>query len=309
MVTVHRQPSVVAAHWTSIPFTVVALARRAPVGRARHVITLAGHGDRPPTAAARSASAAVGVQRPGRPPITRGGDPFGPAPRVDVGTHQAPGGRDQALQRRIVERSDGHERGDALDPEDLVLVDVADPGQRPLVQQRHRDLEVGALRCPESLVRLGGVEIGRDQIGTQPRERRVEALAARLEELHDRRIEADGDRAVDLQHQPGPTWRPAPPLPRPIAMPRAVHPQVGAELQTTVEADQQVLALGLHGIDAPADDPVDLWDSTRTLGASGPHVPPDEVWPQPGGGPEERVAFGHGGSARRYRSPRRTRPR
>ena len=78
-------------------------------------------------------------------------------------------------------------------------------------------------------------------------------------------------------------------------MPRAVHPQVGPELQPAVEPDQQVLALRFDRVDALADDPLDLRDRPGTLGAGRAHVPPDEVRPQAGGGAEERVAFGHGG--------------
>ena len=84
---------------------------------------------------------------------------------------------------------------------------------------------------------------------------------------------------------------------------------MGPDLQAAVEPDQEVLALRFDRIDALADDPLDLRDRPGTLGAGRQHVPTDEVRPQPGGGAEERVAFGHRGLGRAYRAPRRTRPR
>ena len=46
-----------------------------------------------------------------------------------------------------------------------------------------------------------------------------------------------------------------------------------------------------------ADDAVDLRDGARAAGPRRGHRPADEVRPQPGGGPEERVAFGHSGAS------------
>ena len=71
------------------------------------------------------------------------------------------------------------------------------------------------------------------------------ASARGLEQLDHRRVEADGDGARDLEDEPRPRRRPAPALAGPVAMPRAVHPQVGPELEAAVEPDQQVLALRL----------------------------------------------------------------
>ena len=67
-----------------------------------------------------------------------------------------------------------------------------------------------------------------------------------------RRVEADRDRARDLEHEPRPGRRPAPALAGPVAVPRAVHPQVGPQLEAVVEADQQVLAVRLDRVDRRA---------------------------------------------------------
>ena len=132
----------------------------------------------------------------------------------------------------------------------------------PIVQSARR-------RVAQPAMRLGGIEVGREQVRAEPRQRRVEALGPRLEQLDDRGVEADRDRAIDLEHEPGPAGRPAPALAGPVAVPRAVHPQVGPELEPAVEPDQQVLALRLDRVDALADDPLDLRHGPGTLGAGG----------------------------------------
>ena len=126
-----------------------------------------------------------------------------------------------------------------------------------------RDRHPGARRVAQAADRLVGIEIGRQQVRPEPPERRVERLGALLEELHDRGVEADRDRARDLDDEPGAPGRPAPALARPVAVPRAVHPQVGPDLEAVVEADQQVLAEGLDRGDLVADDARDLGDRHR----------------------------------------------
>ena len=74
-------------------------------------------------------------------------------------------------------------------------------------------------------------------------------------------------------------------------MPRAVHPQVRPQLEAVVESDEQVLALGLDGLDRRADDPLDLGAGPARPGRG--HGPADQVRPEPGGSSEERVALGH----------------
>ncbi len=91
----------------------------------------------------------------------------------------------------------------------------------------------------------------------------MERLGPLLEELDDRGVEADGHGARDLDDQAGPGRRPAPRFAGPVAMPRAVHPQVGPDLEPVVEADQEVLAERLDGGDLVPDDPVDLRDARR----------------------------------------------
>ena len=123
----------------------------------------------------------------------------------------------------------------------------------------------------------------------------MERLGAQLEELDDGGIEADRDRARDLDDEPGAARRPPPPLAGPIAVPRAVHPQVRPELEAVVEPDQQVLAERLDRGDLVADDTGHLRDGPGPAGPRRDDGPTDEVRPKTRRGPEERVAFGHSG--------------
>jgi hypothetical protein len=133
--------------------------------------------------------------------------------------------------------------------------------------------------------------IGSDARDGSRRRRWVEPFRALLEQLDDRCVEADRDRARDLEHDAGPGRRPAPALARPVAVPRAGHPHVRPQLEPVVEADHEVLAVRFDGVDRRPDHPLDL-----RPGPGRPHRPSDEVRAKTGRGPEERVALGHGRS-------------
>ena len=135
----------------------------------------------------------------------------------------------------------------------------------------------------------------------------MERLGTLLEQLDDRRIEADRDCTGDLKDKPSPRRRPAPPFAGPIAMPRPVHPQMRPDHEAVVEPDQKVLADGLDGRDLTPDHAVDLRHGTRAAGLRGRHGAADQVRPETRGGPEERVAFGHSGVERQRRDARGTR--
>ena len=126
-------------------------------------------------------------------------------------------------------------------------------------------------------MRLSAVEVGREQVGPEPRERRMDGLGARLEQFDDGGIETDGDRPIDLEDEPGTAGWAAPSFAGAVAVPRAVHPQVGPQLEAAVEPDQQVLALRLDRVDPLPDDPLDLRDGSRTLGPCSHDVTTNEV--------------------------------
>ena len=121
----------------------------------------------------------------------------------------------------------------------------------------------------------------------------MERLGALFEELDDRRIEADRDGARHLEHQSGTPGRTAPALVGAVAMPRAVHAQMGPDLEAVVEPDEQVLAERFDCGDLPPDDPIHPGHGTRPAGPGRDDRPSDQVRPQAGRGPEEGVALGH----------------
>src|SRR6188474_975197 len=90
---------------------------------------------------------------------------------------------------------------------------------------------------------------------------------ALFEKLDDRGVEADRDRTRNLDDEPGASGRSPPTLARLVAVPRAVHPQVGPDLEAVVETDQQVLAERLDRGDLVTDDSRDLG---HRAGAGGP---------------------------------------
>ncbi|KQV15942.1 hypothetical protein ASC99_28770 [Kitasatospora sp. Root107] len=140
----------------------------------------------------------------------------------------------QPVQHRegVGDRGPGGEPGQEAQ---LVGVDVADPGQVALVQQR------GAERAPriggQPADRLGGVPVRAQQVGTEMADHRV--LVRTPEQLDHRQPVPDGRPPLDPEHHPDLVPRPSgPPLPRAVQLPAAVHPQVGVQSQPAVEPGQ-----------------------------------------------------------------------
>ena len=125
------------------------------------------------------------------------------------------------------------------------------------------------------------------------RARRAEggARPPALEQLDDGRVEADGDRAGNLEDERAPGRAGGASAPRARSGATAVHPEVRPELQPVVEADQQVLAVRLDREHVRADDAVH--PRTRDASPGGEQRPPDQVRAQPGRRPGERVTLGH----------------
>ena len=265
--------------------------------------------DRRAAAAARPAGAAVDVQRPGRAAIAGRGDALGAAPRASTLARSS---------RRAVAIS----RSQGLVVERRAPARTATParsrGPRSCRRCRCRRAPAGRAGPRRSRGRRAPGRAGGDaprrrrspgpsRSGPSARQRRDGAPrpAARTA----RRPGASKQTATEPGHLEDEACprRPAAATrsPGPVAMPRPVHPQVGPQLEAAVEPDEQVLALGLDRVDPLADDAMDLRDRARALRAGRGHVASDEVRPQAGGGPGERVAFGHRLSA----SPRRVSPR
>jgi hypothetical protein len=180
-------------------------------------------------------------------------------------------------------------------------------GHRALVEDGLADLGLCArlvLEAPNGLVQ---VELVVEQVRPEHRDRGVDDLGTALEQLDDRGVEADGHGTRHLDDEGGPRWRAAPGLAGPVAMPRAVEPEVGPQLEATVELDEQVLACGVNGVDLLPDDERDLRPGQAGAGAR--HDPAGEVRPERDGDSSERVSFRHQAIIAPARSLRRTSPR
>ena len=158
--------------------------------------------DRGPAAWTWPAASAVDVERLRRPATGRHAG--GTALSSNVGEHEPAGRVDEPAQRRVVERADREERGHSFDEQRLGLVDIADPGERALVEERFTDRHPGERGIAQPPERLGPVENRCQKVRPEAPERRMERFGTLLEELDDRGIEADRDRAGDLEDEAGP---------------------------------------------------------------------------------------------------------
>src|SRR4051812_49139806 len=218
---------------------------------------------------------------------------------VEARTHQpVRGGEDCAelLVAHVAERAPGR---DTLGPERFDLPDVPDPRDEALVEQRVADLALvrRTAEAREHLVVRG--RVGEDVRAETPRDAAVE--------LEHGAVPEHAGVLLAFQHEPR---RPEDVLVPGEHAPAALHAQVAAEDEPALEAQQEVLADGLHAFEPLAVEP---W---RELLHGRPRVRrldlellTDEDL-QPPSGTMQRVAFGHAGRvcARHLqeRSPRRS---
>ena len=144
---------------------------------------------------------------------------------------------------------------DARQEAALGLPDVADPRQIALVEQGVRGPASGlvlAQAAQEALI----IELGAEHVRAEPRDAAVEARARVGHQLQLGAVELDDLVVAGAQHEPGPVRRPAPALAAPVDAPAPAQAQVRVERQVAVEADEQVLALRIHGPDAAAAEPL-----------------------------------------------------
>jgi hypothetical protein len=81
-----------------------------------------------------------------------------------------------------------------------------------------------------------------------------------------------------------------------VSVPGTLHPQVAAQGQAVVEADEQMLAACLDARDRCADQPRQIRHPAQSglrLRAGIRDAPADERGPQDLGNAKDRVAFGH----------------
>ena len=92
--------------------------------------------------------------------------------------------------------------------------------------------------------------------GPSPAEALVEAGPRLGHQLEHGPVELDHLVLGGADHEPGATRAPPPALAPPVDAPRPAHAQVGVEREVTVEAQEQMLAVGVHGPHGAAAQPL-----------------------------------------------------
>src|SRR5262249_48140966 len=144
------------------------LAGRAPVGRARQLGTLRGFLDDRAVPVARPARAVVDPE-PRRRELRAGlrierRRPAGGGAPPGIVDEEPAARLDDPVDRLVVNIGDLLERADLLEEQDLALVDVADAGHRPLVEEDVADLGAGALGGPDSAMGLRRIELRVEEV-------------------------------------------------------------------------------------------------------------------------------------------------
>ncbi len=165
--------------------------------------------------------------------------------------HQVPGSQVQLPELVVTERRRRHPRVDAVHPERLALVDVADARADPLVEQQLTERR--RLRQPSSPHDFFRVEPLRQDVWAQV----FNGPAAVAHHLYDRRREEDGDRIIETEHRPRAALRLPPTLTGSVEMPGAGHPHVGVQGDLAVEPHDEVLSDRLDREQAVAFEPLD----------------------------------------------------
>ena len=186
--------------------------------------------------------------------------------------------------------------------------DRPEPRDRALVEERVADRARGVVlaQAPQEAL---AVELGCEHVRAERRELLVEARARRGHEIEDRAVELDDLAALGAEHQPRALRRAPPALAPAEHAPPAGHPQVRVDDEVALEADEQMLAVGVDRVDpAPgeAGGPAVLAEARmrrRDLvrDAAGEHRA------DPVRGVVDRVALGHGLVQRRRAAEVRSR--
>jgi len=159
--------------------------------------------------------------------------------RHEVGTHQIASGQVKAAKPLVIELGRRHPGVQFERPERFTLIDVADAGAHPLLEEQLS--KGGCVRPASTADDLIEVERIDQDIGSQVRHR----LSGIANQLHDGRSEADRHDVIEAQHGGGAPLRLAPALTDPVEVPRARHPHVRMQGDPPFELHQEVFAVGL----------------------------------------------------------------
>ena len=167
--------------------------------------------------------------------------------------HSRPGGGHHGERLFVRDVGGGAPRADARVPAGLGPPQVADARDRALVEQRIADRPRRVAPAQPAQEALG-VELVGQHVGSERRETPVETRARLGQQLEHGPVELDDLVRRRAQHEPGAPRRPAPPARPLVGAPDARHPQVGVQHEVALEAQEQMLAVGVDGADgAPGE--------------------------------------------------------
>jgi len=212
--------------------------------------------------------------------------------RHQVAPHQVPRRRVKLAKPLIIQRGRLHPWIQAKRPERFALIDVADAGADPLLEEQLP--QRGCTRVAGTAHDLIEVE-GIDQ---DVRSQVCHWLSGVANQLHDGRGEADRHDIVETQNGGGTPLRLAPALAQPVEVPGAGHPHVRMQREPSLELHDQMFPVRFDRLDPPA---FQSSDRCRT-GVSDDLA--RDLAPQGGRRSPDRVAFRQGRVAARARGRR-----
>ena len=231
-----------------------------------------------------------------------GGDPRS-ASRVRL---QQPSSRShRPLKLVVAEVADECPWVHPLDEGGLALHDVADAGDRSLVEQRVPELLAVPLAKPED--GLVDVELDAEQVRPELAQRSISGHARIGQQLERWGIEGDGDGIRGFEDRVRLRLGKPPRLTGSVAVPRATHPQMAAQREAVVEIDQQVFPASSDRGDRGADDLREVGHAPQARAGAGAGCI-DSLTDQHGAqhrrGAEDRVTLWHAAILGCERAPR-----
>src|SRR5580693_337617 len=208
------------------------LADRAPV---RHPLAAVVIVDACAAATATLPGSPIDPQLPAGPGVAGGA----PVPAVTVGPQHVAGAGHQPM--RVADRTYRRARQTSADETQFVAVDIAYPGQHPLVQQRLGDRSIWA--CGQVGRGELWVPVGPQQIGSQVCDR--VAVVGAVEDFQHAQVDADRADIAGFQDDPNAVI---------VAHRPGSHPPAAVHLQMRVDAgrsdaNEQMLAPAVHLVD------------------------------------------------------------
>ena len=175
-------------------------------------------------------------------------------PAIDAGLqHPRPQQLDDPQRLVVADASQWPPRVDLGEKAAFRLPEVADAGDRALVEQRvaNRARRVVVAQPPQEFVT---VERRREDVGSELGEATVETPPRLGEQLEQRSVELNHGRMLAAQHEPRSPRRSLPALAIGMDAPGAGHPQVRMDAEIAFEAEEKVLAVCTHLFDDAASE-------------------------------------------------------